>query len=1012
MLSSAGIEAIILNVTANVLTSFLALALKGGRKLLSQRKPSHVRPLSAAIQQTSDTFQWTGPGDLEVVCLFLQSPETEATIRQIYASKLFESPPTQLSDIQTEFIVSLAMFLGVAQEKLEEQAQQLFRTLLGNCERQLDSAIENGLLLAHEAKSALRHHILQGELAAIRKNIDFLTGNRRPSVKDVLEFEGKYRQQVRQRHADIVPPNFDSARRVPIDDIYVAPQFLKFGPEKAEMNRALNASDLLPMLKRAVLLGNPGGGKSTFVQKIVHDLAANYPERIIAGRSLTPLLIVLRDYGTLKKSKQCSILQFIELTATSTYQLQPPLEAIEYLLLSGRATVIFDGLDELLDTSYRQEITRDIEGFCNLYPSAPVLVTSREVGYEQAPLDPTFTTYLLQPFTDPQVQEYVRKWFATDQDLTQQQRTEKARAFFQESRIVADLCSNPLMLSLMCNIYRGENYIPSNRPEVYEKCALMLFDRWDKTRGIRTPLPIDQHIRPAMMYLAHWIYSNDSLQSGVTEKRLITEATNYLCPRRFEEREEAEQAAEKFISFCRGRAWVFTDTGTMREGERLYQFTHRTFLEYFTAAHLVRTHATPAELLAILLPRIIAREWDVVAQLAFQIQNRNIDSAGDQLLEALVHNSTNGNTAKSWNLLSFASRCLEFLVPSPSITRELTTTVLKQIIEGAQQQSSQKRESAIELELLSGLLNASAENRNVVATTIETELNRCIVGDDAQVAPIAGEIALHLNLALHHRPVPVQRKSQPIPARAPQLTVQQFWRGISERIFASNWQRIEALCVVSPILAYDAYRRGKLSLKAVLDLHGTDLIFHSVRYRAFRNVSMGALVDNLLPALRGAIGDRQRTDSELKNIGEWLLRKTPPWTRSRYMNVQFAFPHFGVFPGFQHPQARRAPPIPERDSGATFGALCILAVIFEGIEVRKSDIMQIVEKLTGHPEERLFRVLVGRIDPAQRATASARLQEFALSTDQRQLIEKWLNHEVNFVSTAAPRQIAIAGRPI
>jgi hypothetical protein len=133
------------------------------------------------------------------------------------------------------------------------------------------------------------------------------------------------------------------------------------------------------------------------------------------------------------------------------------------------------------------------------------------------------------------------------------------------------------MLALMCNIYRGESYIPTNRPDVYEKCAVMLFERWDKGRGIRVTLPIEAHIRPAMMHLAHWIYADEALQSGVTEQRLVAKTTDYLCPKRFEDRDEAEGAAKQFIEFCRGRAWVFTDTGTTKEGDRLYQFTHRTF---------------------------------------------------------------------------------------------------------------------------------------------------------------------------------------------------------------------------------------------------------------------------------------------------------------------------------------------------------------------------------------------------------------------------------------------------
>ena len=59
-----------------------------------------------------------------------------------------------------------------------------------------------------------------------------------------------------------------------------------------------------------------------------------------------------------------------------------------------------------------------------------------------------------------------------------------------ESEKVSDLRSNTLMLSLMCNIYRQENYIPENRPKIYQKCAEMLFKKWDKHRGINPGITI------------------------------------------------------------------------------------------------------------------------------------------------------------------------------------------------------------------------------------------------------------------------------------------------------------------------------------------------------------------------------------------------------------------------------------------------------------------------------------------------------------------------------------------
>ena len=60
----------------------------------------------------------------------------------------------------------------------------------------------------------------------------------------------------------------------------------------------------------------------------------------------------------------------------------------------------------------------------------------------------------------------VAKWFDADVDLTDDQRRKKAQGFIAESRNITDLRSNPLMLALLCNIYRGEGHIPRNRPAV------------------------------------------------------------------------------------------------------------------------------------------------------------------------------------------------------------------------------------------------------------------------------------------------------------------------------------------------------------------------------------------------------------------------------------------------------------------------------------------------------------------------------------------------------------------
>ncbi len=129
--------------------------------------------------------------------------------------------------------------------------------------------------------------------------------------------------------------------------------------------------------------------------------------------------------------------------------------------------------------------------FSHLYPSVPILVTSRDAGYEQAPLDEEqFEVFNLLPFDNEQVQEFVEKWFSAggEEDIIfSHDRTTKS-FFDMITEITFDHRTNPLLLSLLYSIYPGEKYIPRSRLDIYEKAATLLFEQWDKNRAI-TPLP-------------------------------------------------------------------------------------------------------------------------------------------------------------------------------------------------------------------------------------------------------------------------------------------------------------------------------------------------------------------------------------------------------------------------------------------------------------------------------------------------------------------------------------------
>jgi NACHT domain len=506
--------------------------------------------------------------------------------------------------------------------------------------------------------------------AAAARNCQLL--KRLETLAEFRDFAIALRGQVHKVEGQIRPPRAEGGRRVPLSKIYVRASLIRNRADQhAGHVERFTAAEALAAHLRVVVLGDPGGGKSTLCAWTAYRLAgATAPG---GDPFQVPFLVVMREYAPRFEREQMSLARYIEVMIGGRYQIQSPAECVDFLLLNGHAVVILDGLDELLDTALRRRVSEAVEAFAHAYPTTPMLVTSRRIGYSQAPLDSgLFAAFRLDDFGPDQVEDYSRKWFNLDSSLPAQQRRELADSFMSESRFVEDLRRSPLILALMCALYRGDGYIPRNLLDVYERCAVLLFEGWDRQRGIPVPLPFELHLRPAVCHLALWMYTDSDRQSGVTERELVATVTRFLLVKRFEDPDEAEAAARAFVAYCRGRAWVLTEAGTTADGEPLFIFTHRTFLEFFAASQLVRTLPTPAELFAHLEPHIRVQEWDAAAQLAVLLLERNVEAGADIFVKLLIRDTeTSASIAERVACLSFAARLMFYLIPSPPVLREL-----------------------------------------------------------------------------------------------------------------------------------------------------------------------------------------------------------------------------------------------------------------------------------------------------------------------------------------------------
>jgi hypothetical protein len=711
------------------------------------------------------------------------------------------------------------------------------------------------------------------------------------------DFLARYRRHVIEYHGMLEPPDFEYRRRVPVADLYVPPAILQtIRGSPALPPREVTLQQFSKEISRTVLLGDPGSGKTTAAQVLMHDQAAK-------PGGWVPFMVTLRDFavGTTKRS----VAGYLEDKLESFYQCPAPSGSVQRLLLSGEALVIFDGLDELPDTTHRSNLTGIIERFCAEYPQAHVLVTSRLVGYEQTRLDNRqFTRYRLGGFDDRQVADYVQKWFAQEDQLLLEESRRRAAAFLAESESVPDLRTNPLMLALMCVLYRGEGSIPHDRPGVYAQCTTLLFRKWDARRHIDIQLRARSQAEPAIRHLAYWLFTRGQDQPTVTELELLRETSAFLHYHGFEDRDNASDAAQEFITFCQNRAWVFSDAGTTANGQRLYAFTHRTFLEYFAAAHLAAVCDSPEDLARTLIPRIALQEWEVVAELAVQIKSDNSDRGAQRIYAALLGDD-NWSPQDRSNILQFLARCVRFIEPPPRTARDLTLATLDHLFGG--DVSDETRYLP-----LSWLLASCASCRDIVKDELAAYIADMIS---------SREPGIHLNglrLAIWvSRGAVFERNGQlVVPAKAPEH-VADFWDEFACQNAKSHAADIAAAASCDEGMLYASLRHRFLTAEHFLAATGSDLtplftthraVIFNAMWISYLDYLVGAAARGWGRALHSGLPgvSEESMSSDFAAVGQFLIdHPDPPWLSmsqssrfepvSLFSNAEYIVPSSGLF---------------------------------------------------------------------------------------------------------------------
>jgi hypothetical protein len=239
-----------------------------------------------------------------------------------------------------------------------------------------------------------------------------------------------------------------------------------------------------PHHKRAVILGDPGFGKSWLLR--------------FEGRQLA-----LAEIGRLKKSAIgttgvlipvfARLAKLAEHTGSLLERLEPVLKEdarineiphvgdlwplIAKKIERGQALLLLDGWDEVRQN--KEFLKQAVQAFAEQSMERRIYLTSRIAGYEAISLDSGKTTECeLVSFTPAQVKSFVQSYFHEDG------RNENGAALLhalEHNVQLMGLGRIPLMLALLCRISwekRADEKLPTRRVEIYKDCLWGLVYKW------------------------------------------------------------------------------------------------------------------------------------------------------------------------------------------------------------------------------------------------------------------------------------------------------------------------------------------------------------------------------------------------------------------------------------------------------------------------------------------------------------------------------------------------------